>query len=68
MEELSYVLTKDFVSCDHVSFYFFTDAHFHLAVRYEMFMFFFQRNSSPLLSITRFSSFFCYSRECKHQK
>ena len=51
------MLTKDFVSCVHVSFFFFTDAHFHLAVRYEMFMFFFQRNSSPLFSITRFSSF-----------
>ena len=26
-EELSYVLTKDFVSCVHVRFYFFTTAH-----------------------------------------
>ena len=33
MEELSYVITKDFVSCVHVRFYFFTAAHFHLAVR-----------------------------------
>ena len=33
MEELSYVITKDFVSCVHVPFYFFTAAHFHLAVR-----------------------------------
>ena len=57
MEELSYVLTKDFVSCVHVNFYFFTSAHFHLAARYEMFKFFFQRNSSPLFSITRSSSF-----------
>ena len=57
MEELSYVLTKDFVSWVHVSFYFFTYAHFHLAVRYEMFKFFFQRNSSPLFPITRSSSF-----------
>ena len=31
MEELSYVLTKDFVSCVHVRFYFFTAAYFHLA-------------------------------------
>ena len=31
MEELSYVLTKDFVSSVHVSFYFFTAAHFHFA-------------------------------------
>ena len=72
MEELSYVITKDFVSCVHVRFYFFTAAHFHLAVRsllplasishffhhrYEMFMFLSQRNSSPLFSITRSSSF-----------
>ena len=28
---LSYVLTKDFVSCVHVRFYLFTAAHFHLA-------------------------------------
>ena len=62
MEELSYELTKDFVSCVHVRFYFFTAAHFYLAARqhfsfshcrYEIFMFFFQRNSSPLFSITR---------------
>ena len=33
MEELSYVLTKDFVSCVHVRFCFFTAAHFHLAGR-----------------------------------
>ena len=65
LEELSYVLTKDFVSCVHVRFYFFTAAHFHLAASishffyrcYEIFMFFFQRNSSPLFSITRSSSF-----------
>ena len=65
MEELSYELTKDFVSCVHVRFYFFTAAHFYLAARqhfsfshcrYEIFMFFFQRNSSPLFSITRPSS------------
>ena len=31
MEELSYVLTKDFVFCVHVHFQFFTTAHFHLA-------------------------------------
>ena len=33
MDELSYVLTKDFVFCVHVRFYFFTAAHFHLAGR-----------------------------------
>ena len=64
MEELSYVLTKDFVSSVHVCF-FFHSAHFHLACRlhflfshrrYEIFMFFFLRNSSPLFSIIRSSS------------
>ena len=48
------------------SLLFFTAAHFHLAGRqyfsfshrrYEIFMFFFQRNSSPLFSINRSSSF-----------
>ena len=34
MEELSYELTEDFVSCFHVRFYFFTAAHFYLAARY----------------------------------
>ena len=61
MEKLSYVITKDFVSCVHVRFYFFTAAHFHLAASISHFltdaMFFFQRNSSPLFSITRSSSF-----------
>ena len=66
MEELSYVITKDFVSCVHVRFYFFTATHFHLALSISHFltaamklcvMFFFQRNSSPLFSITRSSSF-----------
>ena len=33
MEELSYELTKDFVSCVHVRFYFFTAAQFYLAAR-----------------------------------
>ena len=33
MEELSYELTKDFVSCVHIRFYFFTAAHFYLAAR-----------------------------------
>ena len=31
MEELSYELTKYFVSCVHVRFYFFAAAHFYLA-------------------------------------
>ena len=67
MEELSYVLIEDFFSCVHVRFHFyFTTAHFLLAgrwhfsfshCRYEIFRFFFQRNSSPLFSITRSSSF-----------
>ena len=66
MEELSYMLTKDFVSCVHVRLYFVTAAHFHLAGRYhfsfshhryEIFMFIFHRNSSPSFLITRSSSF-----------
>ena len=67
MEELSYVPTKNFVACVPVRFYFSHTAHFHLAGRcnflfshrcYEIFMFFFQGNSSPLFSITRSSSFY----------
>ena len=56
-----------FFSWVHVRFYFyFTPAHFLLAgrwhfsfshCRYEIFRFFFQRNSSPLFWITRSSSF-----------
>ena len=38
MEELSYVLTKDFVSCVHVCFCFFTAAHFHLAASISHFL------------------------------
>ena len=33
LEELSYVLTKDFVFCVYVRVCFFTAAHFHLAGR-----------------------------------
>ena len=67
MEELSYVPTKNFVACVPVRFYFSHTAHFHLDGRwhflfshrcYEIFMFFFQGNSSPLFSITRSSSFY----------
>ena len=67
MEELSYVPTKNFVACVPVRFYFSHTAHFHLAGRcnflfshrcYEIFMFLFQGNSSPLFSITRSSSFY----------
>ena len=67
MEELSYVLTKNFVACVPVRFYFFHTAHFLLAGRcnflfshrcYEIFMFLFQENLSPLFSITRSSSFY----------
>ena len=38
MEELSYVLTKDFVSCVHFHFYFFTVAHFQLAASISHFL------------------------------
>ena len=38
LEELSYVLTKDFVSCVHVRFYFFTAAHFPLAASISHFL------------------------------
>ena len=37
MEELPYALTKDFVSCVHVRLYFFTAAHFHLALAFLIF-------------------------------
>ena len=66
-----------FCFCVHVHFYFFTAAHFHLAGRqhfsfphlcHEIFMFFFQRNFSPLFSITRSKLFPCYPLECKHRK
>ena len=35
MEELLYVLTKEFASCVHIRFYFFTATHFHLAGHYH---------------------------------
>ena len=38
MEELSYVLTKDFVFYVHVDFYFFTTAHFHQAASISHFL------------------------------
>ena len=38
MEELSYVLTKDFVSSVHICFYFFTSPHFHLAASISHFL------------------------------
>ena len=38
MEELSYVLTKDFVSCFHVRLYFFTAPYFHLAYSISHFL------------------------------
>ena len=38
MEELSHVLTKDFVSCVHVRCYSFTAAHFHLAASVSHFL------------------------------
>ena len=49
MEELSYVLTRYFDSCFRVRFYF--------SPPLWISMFFFLRNSSPLFSITRSSSF-----------
>ena len=66
MEELSYMLTQYFVSCFHVRFYFslpliFTllaanISHFLTAASY-FHVFLPVRNSSPLFSITRSSSF-----------
>ena len=38
MEELSYVLAKDFVFCVHVHFYMFTTAHFHPAASISHFL------------------------------
>ena len=38
MEELSYVLTKDFVFCVHVRYYFFTATDFHLAASISHFL------------------------------
>ena len=56
MEELSYVLTKNVVACVPPHFYFFHCRSFFTLLaanishfshrRYEIFMFFFQRNSS----------------------
>ena len=65
MEELSYVLTQYFVSCVHVRFYFslrsfspcWSLAFLIFSPRLWISMFFFLRNSSPLFSITRSSSF-----------
>ena len=55
-EELSYVITKNFFACAPVRLagrQYFLFSH----RRYEIFMFFFQRNSSPLFSVTHFSCF-----------
>ena len=65
MEELSYVLTQYFVSCVHVRFYFSLPLIFtllaasisHFLTAALTFLFFSLRNSSPLFSITRSSSF-----------
>ena len=65
MEELSYVLTQYFVSCFHVRFIFhcrsFSPCWPLAFLIYSpplwIFIFFFLRNSSPLFSITRSSSF-----------
>ena len=70
MEELSYVLTKDFVSCVHFRFYSFNAAYFHLvtsishvltaAMKFSCFSSH-EKSSFPQL-------FLCYPREYKHQK
>ena len=65
MEELSHVLTQYFVSCVHVRFYFslrsfspcWPLAFLIFSPPLWISMFFFLRNSSPLFSITRSSSF-----------
>ena len=74
--ELSYVLTKNFVACALVRFYFFTAAHFHLADRSLL-----AASTSHFLTAamkfhvflpTKFVSlvfnlFFCYLRKCRHE-
>ena len=59
IDELSHVLTKDFVSGVHVRFYFSLPLIFtSLATPcYGVFIFFFPRNSSRLSSVTRSCSF-----------
>ena len=62
MEELSHVLTQYFVSCAHVRFHFSLPLIFTLLAAsishfLSISMFFFLQNSSPLFSVTRFSSF-----------
>ena len=65
MEESSYVLTQYFVSCVHVRLYFSLPLIFtllaasisHFLTAALTFLFFSLRNSSPLFSITRSSSF-----------
>ena len=65
MEELSYVFTQYFVSCVHVRLYFSPPLIFtllaanisHFFTAALTFLFFSLRNSSPLFSITRSSSF-----------
>ena len=65
MEELSYVFTQYFISCVHVRVYFSAPLIFtllaasisHFLTAALTFLFFSLRNSSPLFSITRSSSF-----------
>ena len=65
MEELSYVFTRYFISCVHVRVYFSPPLIFtllaasisHFLTAALTFLFFSLRNSSPLFSITRSSSF-----------
>ena len=65
MEKLSYVLTQYFFSCFHVPFYFSLPLIFtllaasisHFLTAALNFHVFFPKNSSPLFSITRSSSF-----------
>ena len=56
--------------------FFLFGTHFHLGGGqhvsfsqrlYKIFLFSFQRNSSPLYFIFRFSFFFCYPTQCRHQ-
>ena len=76
MEELSYVLTQYFVSCVHVRFYFHCRSFSpYWPLAFLIFspplwisMFFFLRNSPPLFSITRSSSFSVIHVKCNAEK
>ena len=65
MEELSHVLTKNFVSCVHVRLFFSLPLIFtllaaricHLLTAVMKFSFFFQQISTPLFLISRYGPF-----------